>query len=344
MVSYTARSNNESFFQDYENGHGTHVAGIVAGEIYNASDSVESEDVLGSSFCNYIVNGAFYVDDFSAHSYSYNSYSYDSYSYSYDMFTYYDNSEFYEPSEMCRIYFCETCEYAGMCDATCGFDTACNRTDAYTGVAPKAKINGFGVGDAYGSLYIPDDIYGIFFDGLLAGAQIHSNSWGSSAPSWYDTTTQSLDVFVYNNPEHLVLMAAGNEGGVYVNYGTFLDQSSIDMMFGDILIGSPAGAKNCLTVGTAETKEAPDTVADFSSRGPSNDGRIKPDVCGPGDPVESAQASGDTGLATCRTTIMSGTSMATPALAGTAALLASAVSHRRQAQTIFPLRLQVLKL
>ena len=136
-----------------------------------------------------------------------------------------------------------------MCDATCGFDTASNRTDAYTGVAPKAKINGFDVGDAYGSLYIPDDIYGIFFDGLLAGAQIHSNSWGSSAPSWYDTTTQSLDVFVYNNPEHLVLMAAGNEGGVYDYYGSFLDQSSIDMMFGDISIGSPAGAKNCLAVG-----------------------------------------------------------------------------------------------
>ena len=75
------------------------MAGIVAGEIYNASDYVESEDVWGSSFCNCIVNGAFYVDDFSAHSYSYNSYSY-----SYDMFTYYDNSEFYEPSEMCHMY------------------------------------------------------------------------------------------------------------------------------------------------------------------------------------------------------------------------------------------------
>ena len=134
---------------------------------------------------------------------------------------------------------------------------------------------------------------------------------------------------MYFNPEQLVLVAAGNEGGVpNVSY----TQQDIDTMFGDMSIGSPAGAKNSLTVGAAETKGTPDTVAAFSSRGPSNDGRIKPDVCGPGDPVNSARASGEAGLATCGILAMSGTSMATPALAGTAAQLRQFLTEGKHKQ------------
>jgi len=232
---------------------------------------------------------------------------------------------------MCSIYFCETCFFAGVCDATCGFAIVSNQTDTYTGVAPNAKVNGFDVGDANGTLYVPDDVNGVFLNGLFAGAHIHSNSWGSSAPSYYDTTTQSLDRFMYDNPEHLVLVAAGNDGGV-PDYYTGLDQYYIDLFYGDESIGSPAGAKNCLTVGAAETNETPDSVAAFSSRGPTGDGRIKPDVCGPGDPVESTRASGEAGLATCSVASMSGTSMATPALAGTAALLRQYLTEGKHKQ------------
>jgi subtilisin family serine protease len=104
----------------------------------------------------------------------------------------------------------------------------------------------------------------------------------------------------------LVLFAASNDG----------------VEHGDASIGSPGNGKNCLTVGAAESIALPiDTVASFSSRGPTSDGRLKPDVVGPGDAITSAAASGAPGLATCATTVMSGTSMATPAVAGAAALV-----------------------
>ena len=90
---------------------------------------------------------------------------------------------------------------------------------------------------------------------------------------------------------------------------------------GDVTVAAPGSAKNVLTVGAAETAAAPDTVASFSGRGPTLDLRIKPDVVAPGDPVWSAVASGQYGLATCKVGRKSGTGMAAPAAAGAAALL-----------------------
>jgi len=120
----------------------------------------------------------------------------------------------------------------------------------------------------------------------------------------------------------LILVAAGNEGG-HAQAGAGDDDGFITTgdMGGDASIGSPAVAKNCLTVGAAETLAEPTTVASFSSRGPTPDMRLKPEVCGPGDADYSLQASGSIGLASCAVLAMSGTSMATPAVAGAAAVL-----------------------
>jgi len=68
-------------------------------------------------------------------------------------------------------------------------------------------------------------------------------------------------------------------------------------------------------------------MADFSSRGPTFDGRVKPEIVAPGATIVSARSDGQLGGAEqCTTrqnalTSMSGTSMATPTLAGSAALL-----------------------
>ncbi len=88
-------------------------------------------------------------------------------------------------------------------------------------------------------------------------------------------------------------------------------------------VGSPGCARNVITIGATDKE---DQVASFSSRGPTLDGRVKPDVCFPGVNIVSARASG-TSMGTPVDdyyTRASGTSMATPHATGACALLLQA--------------------
>lgn len=88
-------------------------------------------------------------------------------------------------------------------------------------------------------------------------------------------------------------------------------------------VSMQAQAKNVVAVASSETtlqSMAIDNVAWYSSFGPAYDGRIKPDVIAPGDSLMSANARGD-GSFSCDTIIKTGTSQATPACAGSAALV-----------------------
>ena len=96
-------------------------------------------------------------------------------------------------------------------------------------------------------------------------------------------------------------------------------------------MGSPGCARRVITVGASTDN---DTVASFSSRGPTSDNRVKPDIVFPGVDIISCRAKG-TSMANVVDdyyTEASGTSMATPHAVGTAALLLQAKPNLSPAQ------------
>ena len=201
----------------------------------------------------------------------------------------------------------------------------------YNGMAYNAKIAFFDIGDTSageGVISVPSDLESGAFDKLLLGnGTIISNSWGSAGINYYSSSCEQSDRFMWNNPEALLLYANGNSGNTDIEDGS---------------VNSPAGAKNVLSVGaTLNAKDVfeayptsvpdgivnefgPNYLAYFSSRGPTADNRIKPDVTAPGWWIVSAGAvSGaeDTDELQCTISTLQGTSMATPTVAGYAAML-----------------------
>ncbi len=117
----------------------------------------------------------------------------------------------------------------------------------------------------------------------------------------YGSDAASQDSAVANNPFLNIFQAAGNDG-----------ESSGYREFG--IIKGPANSKNILTIGALNINSS--GVAKLSSKGPVNDGRIKPDLSVRGEYVYSPSNNSNDSYAT-----MSGTSMATPAATGVGALI-----------------------
>lgn len=172
----------------------------------------------------------------------------------------------------------------------------------------------YGYTDGYYLVGIPDDNRQLFQQAYNAGARIHSNSWGSGVAGDYTLDSANTDDFIWNYRDMAITFSAGNDG-IDANSDGVVDNDST---------GSPATAKNVITVGASENQRtdnypcdpgltgctgqnAPFTygaawgadfpanpikddvstgnaeqMAAFSSRGPTDDGRIKPDVVAPG--------------------------------------------------------------
>ncbi len=218
------------------------------------------------------------------------------------------------------------------------------------GIAPEALVYAWG---GCGNLQLPLDIYVMYrnihdFDDRL---RISNNSWGSSLATMngaYNANSRNADRMVWDFPEMVLVMAAGNSG-VDANANGIIDLGSIR---------PPATGKNVIAVGASENlrltggynpggpcstwggcwpssfsadpirsdrlSDQPGGMVAFSGRGPTTSGRLKPDIVAPGSNIVSARSElGGTGWGVhdAHYLYAGGTSMAAPLVSGGSAIV-----------------------
>eukprot|EP00903_Cladosiphon_okamuranus_P005711 g5671.t1 len=294
-------------------GHGTHVAGIAAGKVYDgwqeawdqqvSEDACEGAGLMRSCFGD-CIEGT--VAD-SCH---------------------------WNPELSCPL---SDCDEDMSCDDETGYAFPCfeNPVDeipAASGVASDAKLAFFDIGTDDDGLIIPNDIGDMWEAQYAAGARVMSNSWSLVTMTEPSARDVQLDEWVHDHPDTLVVFGAGNNG--------FEDGG-----FNPSSVQSPATGKTAMTVGVSNSgpgrayayysdassnydgvlwpsEEEEFQVSPFSARGPVGRFTAKPDVVAPGLMVHSAKASlSVSGEETCALDSLGGTSMSAPAVAGAAALV-----------------------
>jgi serine protease AprX len=156
---------------------------------------------------------------------------------------------------------------------------------------------------------LPADLTELFQRAYDAGVRIQFNGWGGGDFGAYDDYASAVDRFMWEHKDFLILFPAGNDG-TDNNHDGIVDEGSIT---------PPGTAKNCITVGAAESvrmqggyqttwgqqwpnnypadplrsdkvSDDPNDLAPFSSRGPTRDGRTKPDLVAPGTNILSTRS------------------------------------------------------
>ena len=227
--------------------------------------------------------------------------------------------------------------------------------DSYEWTSDIAEMTSRGAafpGEA-GKIYLSNHSYG-FISGWdwtgLASPSPRWTWWGATPataasvePDFgaYNTAARDTDSLAFSLPYYLIFRSAGNERednpaagdpvSLTTSTASAVAYSAASHPAGDGIyrgngydtIGFDAVGKNVLTVGSAGDavsgglrQPANAYMASYSSWGPTDDGRIKPDVVANGEELYSSLAGSNTAYGT-----YSGTSMSTPSTTGSAALL-----------------------
>jgi hypothetical protein len=195
--------------------------------------------------------------------------------------------------------------------------------DHADGMAPGAQIVFQDIGTKLGYLFglAMSTQYQISRQAYDSGARVHNDSYGQEGSAVaYDQDSQMLDDFCWEVNDYTVFFAAGNSGPSERTLG-----------------GEGSTAKNTLVVGASMPGwyENGEDMIYFSSRGPTSDQRIKPDIMAPGLIESAAEVSGvrlegktnvygqpavvsktDPPNNQCAVSMTSGTSFASPTAAG----------------------------
>jgi len=196
---------------------------------------------------------------------------------------------------------------------------------------------------AQNGLLVSNHSYAVIAGWYYNSIQSRWEFWGRTNDTsdykfgYYDDDTRVWDSIAYYAPNYLIAKAAGNNrsengppvGQTYWRYNSNNVMSNagnrpanLSSNNGYGIIATYGCAKNILTVGAigpipAGYSQPSDAVmTDFSSWGPTGDGRIKPDLVADGLNVLSTISTADNAY-----DVFSGTSMSTPATAGSSFLL-----------------------
>ncbi|MEW6129100.1 MAG: S8 family serine peptidase [Acidobacteriota bacterium] len=221
------------------------------------------------------------------------------------------------------------------------------------GIAPFASLGSSKIFKSDGRFGLSEPFSKLIAEAYTDGARISSNSWGAGTNSYtldaqeYDSRSRDAVTSQAGNQEMVLCFAAGNGGSL-------------------TRIDSPGSGKNLISVGASESargggidgcgvrdtdSDNANEIAFFSSGGPLDDGRIKPDIVAPGTHIQGAASQhpdfagngicGGTGAEDFwfptnqkLYTWSSGTSHSTPIVAGAAALVRQHLLNRGEEPSV----------
>jgi hypothetical protein len=183
------------------------------------------------------------------------------------------------------------------------------------------------------------------------GARIANHSWGAPTGGAYVSDSQEFDALVRDaqpttpgNQGMVEVVAAGNSGAAANTMESLGSAKNV------IAVGAAESVRQSGTDGCGVTNSGADDAHDivsFSSRGPTDDLRTKPDMVGPGTHItgSQSQATGYDGTGVCNPTfpagstlynLSSGTSHSAPVVAGMAAVFREWFRQKKGGGTVVP--------